>query len=276
MILLFARAHGFHKTIMTSIRKGVGSVAPITGKSAAGRYQPAMGMHAADDHAPAAIMDVVQGWRKRPTVRSSLTTRAPDVVAKSLAAFPRGPLGSPQKGLAGALVFGRSKDGPVLRNLIADRRQNEKLSLGFATKSGAAQVLLNAWSGGSRSAPFGLGSTRHTELPSFAPRGQMKLGNGLISYRDTQVGEERPAHGKETPFGRPNIGPMKVARGAGPQTDLAPRQADGLLMRDRLQQAELRRAVGELLDRQARLPPSGATGFDPRLTPAWAGLKLPG
>ncbi len=27
--------------------------------------------------------------------------------------------------------------------------------------------------------------------------------------------------------------------------------------------------------RQARLPPSGATAFDPRLTPAWAGLKLP-
>jgi hypothetical protein len=27
--------------------------------------------------------------------------------------------------------------------------------------------------------------------------------------------------------------------------------------------------------RQTRLPPSGATGFDPRLTPVWAGLKLP-
>jgi hypothetical protein len=31
----------------------------------------------------------------------------------------------------------------------------------------------------------------------------------------------------------------------------------------------------DYLNRQARLPPRGATGFDPRLSPAWAGLKLP-
>jgi len=30
------------------------------------------------------------------------------------------------------------------------------------------------------------------------------------------------------------------------------------------------------LMRQARLPPAGMTAFDPRLTPAWAGVKLPG
>jgi hypothetical protein len=38
---------------------------------------------------------------------------------------------------------------------------------------------------------------------------------------------------------------------------------------------QLSRALRELLDNQGRLPPSGATAFDPRLTPAWAGLKLP-
>ncbi len=44
-------------------------------------------------------------------------------------------------------------------------------------------------------------------------------------------------------------------------------------------EAEQRRmghVLAALLDREARLPPSGATGFDPRLTPAWAGQKLPG
>jgi hypothetical protein len=40
-------------------------------------------------------------------------------------------------------------------------------------------------------------------------------------------------------------------------------------------QARLRNALADLLDREARLPPSGATGFDPRLSPAWPGLKLP-
>jgi hypothetical protein len=40
-------------------------------------------------------------------------------------------------------------------------------------------------------------------------------------------------------------------------------------------QRQLGRALAELLDQQGRLPPSGATGFDTRLTPAWAGQKLP-
>jgi hypothetical protein len=35
-----------------------------------------------------------------------------------------------------------------------------------------------------------------------------------------------------------------------------------------------KRYLAELLDEEARRPPSGATGFDPRLSPAWAGLKL--
>jgi hypothetical protein len=39
-------------------------------------------------------------------------------------------------------------------------------------------------------------------------------------------------------------------------------------------ESDVARMVRDCLDRQGRLPPSGATGFDPRLTPAWAGLKL--
>jgi|GEM_PF-2619051 hypothetical protein len=37
----------------------------------------------------------------------------------------------------------------------------------------------------------------------------------------------------------------------------------------------LLRELDEYFMRQARLPPSGATAFDPRVTPAWAGLKIP-
>ncbi len=37
----------------------------------------------------------------------------------------------------------------------------------------------------------------------------------------------------------------------------------------------LLRALDEYFMRQARLPPSGVTAFDPRLTPAWAGVKIP-
>ncbi len=38
---------------------------------------------------------------------------------------------------------------------------------------------------------------------------------------------------------------------------------------------EIRQVVTDMLDRQTRLPPSGTTMFDPRLTPAWPGLKIP-
>jgi hypothetical protein len=37
----------------------------------------------------------------------------------------------------------------------------------------------------------------------------------------------------------------------------------------------LSRAMGDYFAHQARLPPSGAMAFDPRLTPAWTGLKIP-
>ncbi len=38
---------------------------------------------------------------------------------------------------------------------------------------------------------------------------------------------------------------------------------------------ELERQIRDLLDRQARLPPAGPSFFDPALSPAWAGLKIP-
>jgi hypothetical protein len=43
----------------------------------------------------------------------------------------------------------------------------------------------------------------------------------------------------------------------------------------KLDPLKLRSALQDLLTQQARLPPSGATAFDPRVTPAWPGLQLP-
>ena len=39
--------------------------------------------------------------------------------------------------------------------------------------------------------------------------------------------------------------------------------------------SDFEHALDNYFNRQARLPPSGVTAFDPRLTPAWAGVKLP-
>ena len=44
---------------------------------------------------------------------------------------------------------------------------------------------------------------------------------------------------------------------------------------DDLSLIHILRELDEYFMRQARLPPSGATAFDPRVTPAWAGLKIP-
>ncbi len=41
-------------------------------------------------------------------------------------------------------------------------------------------------------------------------------------------------------------------------------------------QEQLEDVLSDFLDRQARLPPSGITGFDPRMSPAWPGFKMPG
>lgn len=38
--------------------------------------------------------------------------------------------------------------------------------------------------------------------------------------------------------------------------------------------SEVRRAIDEIMAQQARRPPAGPTAFDPRLTPAWPGLKV--
>ncbi|MDD2705096.1 MAG: hypothetical protein PHU07_07170 [Acidocella sp.] len=41
-------------------------------------------------------------------------------------------------------------------------------------------------------------------------------------------------------------------------------------------QFDIGQALEEYFFQQSRMPPAGTTAFDPRLTPAWAGLKLPG
>jgi hypothetical protein len=44
---------------------------------------------------------------------------------------------------------------------------------------------------------------------------------------------------------------------------------------DYVKREELGALMEDHLNRQARLPPSGYTGFDPWLSPAWPGRKLP-
>jgi hypothetical protein len=51
--------------------------------------------------------------------------------------------------------------------------------------------------------------------------------------------------------------------------------APDLQAAQKIDSLKLRGALEELLGQQARLPPSGATAFDPRVSPAWPGMQLP-
>jgi hypothetical protein len=87
----------------------------------------------------------------------------------------------------------------------------------------------------------------------------------------------------------PSFAPPGLALrlGTNPAGQVAPRAADAnsivsqastkpkVAAYGTVDQRQLGRALAELLDQQGRLPPTGATGFDARLTPAWAGQKLP-
>ena len=90
--------------------------------------------------------------------------------------------------------------------------------------------------------------------------------------------------------GRAEVDDVRIPRGSArvaASESLAPRaQGDATTASDVLvtefahstpvQEWELEQALRDFFFQQSRLPPSGATAFDPRLTPEWAGVKLPG
>jgi hypothetical protein len=87
-------------------------------------------------------------------------------------------------------------------------------------------------------------------LPSMAPIG--RRGRGDISPEQFTSHFLDPATPAEQKYSPPMVGAAK-----------------------KIDPRALRGALEELLERQGRLPPSGASAFDPLLTPAWPGLQLP-
>jgi hypothetical protein len=61
---------------------------------------------------------------------------------------------------------------------------------------------------------------------------------------------------------------------AGPLLGGEPARRSRAAARD--EQTSIGQAIETYFEDQARLPPAGMTGFDPRLSPAWAGLQIPG
>jgi hypothetical protein len=126
-------------------------------------------------------------------------------------------------------------------------------------------------------------------LPSFAPLGVHENEVGSATSRDfaalggeTNSFKKGPAQKDDGPFEFSNAKVVSstsilpgVARTVYASGEAAPIQASASNAQA-LRPDALGRALSEFFRRQSRLPPAGMTAFDPRLTPAWPSLKLPG
>ncbi|WP_284258302.1 hypothetical protein [Acidocella aquatica] len=130
-------------------------------------------------------------------------------------------------------------------------------------------------------ASYKIATGRGTGERSFAPAGKAVIGGApgrfvpSLNQENMQVraaSHVRTSSQAEVP-GRSLSGRMR--REAGSSDIAAGYSPSGMRQDARESLVDISRAVNGYFMHQARLPPSGALAFDPRLTPAWAGLKLP-
>ncbi len=117
----------------------------------------------------------------------------------------------------------------------------------------------------SRFAAIGLASSH---LPSIAPR--MAPPGRPAAAQGGMTDEGAAARGAANGV----TGPRFAARATGGEVDTGATAATNPAASAEHRKA-LKLALQEYFDQQSRLPPNGATGFDPRLTPAWPALQLP-
>lgn len=114
-------------------------------------------------------------------------------------------------------------------------------------------------------------------LPSMAPRlGRGRQLSAASMARTVRTGEERlPRAALAATDGTPTNVSMA------PRAPLAAVSAGhvaaaGFQRADAVRRSEVGQAVRDYFERLSRLPPSSGTAFDPRVTPAWAGVQMPG
>ncbi|MGO9816544.1 MAG: hypothetical protein ACLPJJ_10220 [Acidocella sp.] len=115
-------------------------------------------------------------------------------------------------------------------------------------------------------------------LPASPPdllRGQQAMGWPEFALPAVRLAQTMPGWRGRGPISQAfatEVG-RGVEPGAGSSEKLNPPVARPA---GRAEGEDLAQALRAYFFRQSRLPPAGGTGFDPRLTPAWAGVKIPG
>lgn len=117
---------------------------------------------------------------------------------------------------------------------------------------------------------------RGVERMSFAPRGAA----GVVEQErgHSSKGYSAPAPGLRR--GRAVPGAAAMVESVPRDLSVAPesRHLDMQTVPEQQPAAplDIRRALDDYFFRQSRLPPNGGAGFNPLLSPLWAGLKIPG
>lgn len=230
----------------------------------------------------------------RPGAQSGLGLQSAfrtGAVQNALTAF-HGRDGSPRN-MASPALHGRIHDlvmslrgttaGSIALAMAGGARRRGEAGTGLHAVIAAARqqaAVQRRWRGPASPYPMPFG--RHGDSlahVSFAP----KVHGGAAHYSGSRaalrMGESAHSAGvtEMTAGGFPHASPYISTRGApsgsnvGHETGGKDQPAEPVHS-DRA----FERMITAFFDGQARLPPNGATGFDPRLSPAWAGMKLPG
>lgn len=114
---------------------------------------------------------------------------------------------------------------------------------------------------------------------SFAPPGAAAMEgitwhagrHGLVTLPDMRMGTERGLVTQGAPFAsQPTLERHHAGISAEPADSASPNAAAPV------ERFDIERQLEDYFFRKSRLPPAGGAGFNPLLSPAWAGLKIPG
>ncbi len=111
---------------------------------------------------------------------------------------------------------------------------------------------------------------------SFAPRGGEMAVAQEVAH--PAKGDNAPVPGLRRGRSVPGVAAMveNTPRDLGVALTSQKLEAQAVAERQGVAPFEIKRALDEYFFRQSRLPPNGGAGFNPLLSPVWAGLKIPG
>jgi hypothetical protein len=270
-----AEMAGFHKAVIDQVRPGIGSAAPITTWRSGGRTgRRRMGQQADAETFHAQVMAALPGVKLPAASPAGPWFAHGYDAARSVMPASAHFLARPSHGATGQAAAAAGRQTDVQTGWTREHGGFDAIMAPLVRRGRGETALAKLGRMSSSTLP-GWQAHAGIRLPSAAPVRRKFSDDPGDAIRHGDAGDAGPAV-----FGhRQRGGETVVAAGMKSTDGAAPADSGGRshhAAEGRVaDQMLLQRGVMEWLDRQARLPPAGAAGFDPRLTPAWAGQKLP-